>query len=276
MLIIPSHLGTAKPINDLPKPGAIVGILPIVAECRATAQGLARRLGAKLIDSSPTEGLYLACGIEGLSLRLRTVRRRELAIRAELGGGRQAYRAGHASPRGEAIARACGLPRYGSRYVVDATAGLGRDAHILARLGARVTLLERSPVILALLEDGFDRASRQTQSLDWLARMRLIGGDATVWLRSCATVQRPEVVFLDPMYPRQTKGAAPGKEMQILQALLGTADDAGSLLQAARAAASDRVVVKRPRQAEPLAGESPHYRIIGRSTRFDVYLHSCE
>lgn len=272
MLIIPSHAGTAKPINDLPKSGTIAGILPIVPECRTTAQGLARRLGAKLIDSSPTEGLYLACGIEGLSLRLRTAGR-ELAIHAELGGGRQAYRAGHASPRGEAIARACGLPRYGSRSVVDATAGLGRDAHILARLGARVTLLERSPVVLALLEDGLDRASRQTQSLGWLARMRLIGGDATVWLRSCATVQRPEVVFLDPMYPRQTKGAAPGKEMQILQALLGTTDDAASLLQAARAAASNRVVVKRPRHAEPLAGESPNYQIIGRSTRFDVYLH---
>ncbi|MCO6442435.1 MAG: class I SAM-dependent methyltransferase [Nitrococcus mobilis] len=257
----------------MPKPGTLAGILPSVEECRAAARRLAGRLGAKLIDSPPTEGLYLACSVEGLWLRLRTARR-DLAIRAELGAGRQAYRAGHASPRGEAIARACGLPRYGPRYVVDATAGLGRDAHILARLGARVTLLERSPVILALLEDGLDRASRQTQSLGWLGRMRLIGGDAAVWLRSCTAAQRPEVVFLDPMYPRQTKGGAPGKEMQILQALLGTADDAGSLLQAARAAASDRVVVKRPRQAEPLAGELPHYRIIGRSTRFDVYLHS--
>ncbi len=272
MPIIASQAGKTKPINNLPKSGTIAGILPSVAECRATAWGLAKRLGAKLIDSPPAEGLYLACSIEGLWLRLRTAHR-DLAIRAEFGAGRQAYRAGHASPRSEAIARACGLRRYGPRYVVDATAGLGRDAHILARLGARVTLLEQSPVILALLEDGFDRASRQTQSLDWLGHMRLIGGDAAIWLRSCAPAQRPEVVFLDPMYPRQAKGGAPRKEMQILQALLGNADDTDSLLQAARAAALDRVVVKRPRHAGPLAGEAPHYRITGRSTRFDVYLH---
>ncbi|HET8700481.1 MAG TPA: class I SAM-dependent methyltransferase [Nitrococcus sp.] len=250
----------------------IAGILAITEESHAAARRLAGRLGATLLDYPPATGLYLACSTEGLWLRLRTGRR-ELAIRAELGSGRQAYRAERASPRGEAIARACGLPRHGSRHVVDATAGLGRDAHVLAQLGARVMLIEHSPVIFALLADAFDRAARHMQVPSWLERMHLIEADAAAWLSACVPQERPAVVYLDPMYPRRAKRAAPSKEMQVLQALLGTAgDETDSLLQAALRAASDRVVVKRPRHAEPLAGQRPDYQIPGRSTRFDVYL----
>lgn len=273
MLTTPSRPGTTNPISSLPRAAGLVGILSTADECHAAAWALARRLDAKLIECPPPRGLYLACSPEALWLRLRTARR-ELAVRAQLSGGHQAYRADRASPRGEAIARACGLPRHGERQVVDATAGLGRDAHILARLGARVTLIERSPVIFALLQDACERAARQAQALSWLARMRLIAGDAAAWLRACTAKERPQVVYLDPMYPRQTKRAAPGKEMQVLQALLGVVDTSDALLQVAQQTASERVVVKRPRHAEPLAGERPDYQIIGRSTRFDVYRSS--
>lgn len=271
MRTIPCLSGTAKLISDLPASGGIAGILPIGEEHHSAARRLATRLGTTLLDCPPSQGLYLACATQGLWLRLRTARR-ELAIRADLGAGGQARRGGRASPRGEAIARACGLLRHGPRHIVDATAGLGRDAHILARVGARVTLIERSAVLVMLLEDGLERAARQDRNLSWLERMRLIAGDAAAWLRSAAAQERPEVVFLDPMYPPRAKAAAPRKEMQVLQALLGGVDDSHRLLQAARETASDRVVVKRPRHAQTLAQQAPHYQIAGRSTRFDVYL----
>ena len=38
--------------------------------------------------------------------------------------------------------------------LLDATAGLGRDAFVLAELGCTLTLIERQPLIAALLEDG--------------------------------------------------------------------------------------------------------------------------
>lgn len=265
------YKGTVKPINDLPDSVDLIGILPITGEWRPTAWRLAHRLDAKLIDCPPTQGLFLACGPKGLGLRLRTGRR-ELAVRSEFNTGRQAYRAGRASPRGEAIARACGLVRHGSRQVVDATAGLGGDAHILARLGARVTLVERSPIIFALLEDAVERAAQRPQISSWLTRIRLIAGDAAIWLQACPAQEQPSVVYLDPMYPRRATHAAPGKEMQVLQAVLGSAEEGSdALLQVARRSASERVVVKRPRRAEPLAGQPPDYQLVGRSTRFDVY-----
>ncbi|MDN5869392.1 MAG: class I SAM-dependent methyltransferase [Nitrococcus sp.] len=259
----------------MPGSAGLVGVLPTAEECHAAARALARRLDAKLIECPPARGLYLACSPEALWLRLRTAGR-ELAVRAQLSGGQQAYRADRASARGEAIARACGLARHGSRQVVDATAGLGRDAYILAQLGARVTLIERSPVVFALLEDACERAARRAPTLSSLARMRLIAGDAAAWLRTCTRKERPQVVYLDPMYPRQIKRAAPRKEMQVLQVLLGVVDTADTLLQVAQQTATERVVVKRPRHAEPLAGERPDYQIVGRSTRFDVYRGAAE
>ena len=60
--------------------------------------------------------------------------------------------------------------------------------------------------------------------------------------------------------------------MQLLQRLLGEEADPAELLEAARASATERVVVKRPRRAPPLAGTAPHHSLTGRSTRFDVYV----
>jgi 16S rRNA (guanine1516-N2)-methyltransferase len=42
--------------------------------------------------------------------------------------------------------------------VIDGTAGLGKDAFVLAGLGCKVTLVERHPVVVALLADGLARA----------------------------------------------------------------------------------------------------------------------
>ena len=38
--------------------------------------------------------------------------------------------------------------------VIDATAGLGRDAFVLASIGCQVRLVERHPVVYLLLQDG--------------------------------------------------------------------------------------------------------------------------
>ena len=66
-----------------------------------------------------------------------------MAHRRKFGGG-----------RGEAVAKAVGIKGDYLPDVVDATAGLGRDAFVLASVGCRVRMLERNPVVAALLDDG--------------------------------------------------------------------------------------------------------------------------
>ncbi|MDZ7809139.1 MAG: class I SAM-dependent methyltransferase [Arhodomonas sp.] len=73
------------------------------------------------------------------------------------------------------------------------------------------------------------------------------------------------------MYDGRGRTALAGKEMQLLQALLGPPADADELLPAALAAARERVVVERHHRAPPLAGRAPAFTLRGRSTRFDVY-----
>jgi 16S rRNA (guanine1516-N2)-methyltransferase len=156
--------------------------------------------------------------------------------------------------------------------VLDATAGLGRDAFVLAALGCEVTLIERHPLVAALLEDGLRRASADSATAAIAARMRLREGDAIALMRDWSG-DAPQVVYLDPMFPPRDKSALVKKEMRVFRPLVGDDGDAPALLTAALSLASHRVVVKRPRKALALSigGIVPGYALEGKSSRFDVY-----
>ena len=83
--------------------------------------------------------------------------------------------------------------------------------------------------------------------------------------------QRPEVVYLDPMFPHRDKSALVKKDMRVFRSVVGEDLDADALLAPARAVATKRVVVKRPRLAPDLAGVEPQQRMTGQSNRFDLY-----
>jgi len=104
-----------------------------------------------------------------------------------------------------------------------------------------------------------------------MERLHLTEADGRDYLRKLEEEQRPDVVYLDPMYPHRRKTARVGKEMRLLRQLAGDDDDAPELLIAALAGARRRVVVKRPRRAPALVGPQPCFQIIAPNTRFDVY-----
>lgn len=174
----------------------------------------------------------------------------------------------------EALLKAAGVRSGHALRVVDATAGLGQDAFMFANAGCEVVLLERSPLLHALLADGLQRAA---QSED--ARVRAAAGRMTLLLAdSCqfdfaALPAPPDVIYLDPMFPqRRKKSAKVKKNMFMLQQLLDAEPVAEGLLQRALCAASKRVVVKRPRIAGFLDERTPSFQLTGTSSRFDIYL----
>ena len=61
------------------------------------------------------------------------------------------------------------------------------------------------------------------------------------------------------------------KEMRVLRAVTHGDPDAAELLDVARTTARQRVVVKRPRVAEPLRNDVS-LSILSENTRFDVYV----
>lgn len=190
--------------------------------------------------------------------------------------GKMQYRLKQGSANREQIAKAMGLKGQIRPNIWDTTAGLGRDAFILAALGCQIHLIERSPILFFLLQDGLERAALDPIAGPITARMHLRLGDAYHILQELESNSQntplPDIIYLDPMYPSSTKSALNKKEMRIIREIVGADDDADKLLAAALTKAKNRVVVKRPRSGEPLKGPRPHFSIKGTSNRYDIYL----
>ena len=191
-----------------------------------------------------------------------------LAHRQQFGGG-----------RGQAIAKAIGLKSGVTPRVLDATAGLAGDAFVLATLGCPMTLIERSPVLFALIEDAIERASLSDSFQPILANgFDIINADANDYIEQSITSGSapPDVIYIDPMFPERKKSALVKKDMQILQRLhqqdTDDADRENALLLAnALRFARKRVVVKRPIHAPTISDKKPNTSIKSKKTRYDVY-----
>ena len=166
-------------------------------------------------------------------------------------GGAMAHRRKFGGGRGEAVAKAVGIKGSYLPDVVDATAGLGRDAFVLASVGCRVRMLD--PEIGPWLQE----------------RLQLIHASSLTALTDITP--RPQVVYLDPMFPHKQKSALVKKEMRVFQSLVGPDLDADGLLEPARQLATKRVVVKRPDYAPPLADVATTNAVTTKGRRFDIY-----
>ncbi|GGX64474.1 class I SAM-dependent methyltransferase [Saccharospirillum salsuginis] len=211
------------------------------------------------------EGLYLTVTDGALGLAHADTPRQKPVV-VDFLAGKARHRQQHGGGRSQAIAKAVGLAQNPALTILDATAGLGRDAFVLAGLGARVWLLERHPVVRLLLQDGLARG-RQGQP-ELFDRMTLLDGDLS---DRADALPEPDVVYLDPMFPERRSKAAVKKDMALFHELVGADEDADRLLAPALSLAARRVVVKRPRVAPPLAGQAPTYSLTGKSNRFDIY-----
>ena len=207
---------------------------------------------------------------------------------------------------GELLLKATALGKNEGSTVYDLTAGLAQDSCIMALGGAStVHMVEKDSIVIALLEDAFRRMRLVADmctgtgenaedgvsgiAVELLSKLSLEQDDAINVAERLAQVPvtsclRPDICYLDPMFPPRAKSAAVRKNMSILHGLLKTQsyDDKGvrereeaDLLLAALAAARQKVVVKRPMQAPPLGGDlvrkKPSSMIKGSVNRWDVY-----
>ena len=132
-------------------------------------------------------------------------------------------------------------------------------------------MVERSPVVAALLEDGLRRLADAAPEL--YSRFALVHGHSPDVMKNWQG-DVIDAIYLDPMFPHRKKSALVKKEMRLFQQLLGPDEDADELLAPARALAKKRVVVKRPNAADVLAGVQPSMAITSKKHRFDVYIIS--
>ena len=233
------------------------------------AKKLARELNLALVSAPPYPPYLLVLTEQRLELR-QTGGHGPGPVFVDFLSDAMSYRMHRAGLKNEAIARAVGLKKT-RPTVLDGTAGLGKDGFILASMGCRVLLLERCPVIAALLDDGLSRAAEDPEIGHIIDRMTLIGTDSRKFHLS--PDQRPQVVYLDPMYPHRSKSSLVKKEMRFLRDIVGDDPDSGELLTWGLSLATKRVVVKRPKLAGHL-GPAPSLTVKSKKNRFDVYLVS--
>ncbi|MBI6925633.1 MULTISPECIES: class I SAM-dependent methyltransferase [Pseudomonas] len=231
------------------------------------AQAWAQRLGLPLQDDDAQFAVQL--GAEGLQVQ-QLGPQAPGPVRVDFVEGQAAHRRQFGGGNGQMIAKAVGIAQGVRPVVLDATAGLGKDAFVLASLGCHMTLIERQPLVAALLEDGLARARADEQVGPIVARMRLLTGNAIACMRAWEG-EPPQVIYLDPMFPHRDKSALVKKEMRVFRPLVGDDLDAPALLEAALALATHRVVVKRPRKAPIIDGPKPSHGLEGKSSRYDIY-----
>ncbi|SEI54464.1 16S rRNA (guanine1516-N2)-methyltransferase [Allopseudospirillum japonicum] len=195
-------------------------------------------------------------------------------VKADFLQGQVAHRQAFGGGKSQAIAKAVGIAQGIQPCIVDATAGLGRDSAVFAGLGCQVLMLERHPVVHALLGYGLQQAQHQLAAQAFVHQMQCqrvnAGDDLATKIQAWAWPA--EVIYLDPMFPHRDKSAAVKKEMQLFQHLVGPDIDADALLEPALDLAEYRVVVKRPRHAPCLAARTPEMQLKGQSCRFDIYI----
>lgn len=218
------------------------------------------------------EGLYLVVDGDRLSLQ-QGGKKAPGPVSVDFVSGASAHRRKYGGGKGQSIAKAVGISSAYKPSVLDATAGLGRDAFVLATLGCQMTMIERHPVVYLLLKSGLQCAQGEEDVADIMARMRLLQGNSIELLANWFNkgFAQPDIVYLDPMFPHSKASAEAKKEMKLFRSLVGADLDEDELWAQAHEIARCRVVVKRPAKAPPLAGRAPSYVLAGKANRFDIY-----
>lgn len=228
---------------------------------------LADELGSELIyeiNSSENSGLVLCYDERGLFLT-----DGELCVRSDFADMQKRLKA--AGAKTELILKAAKIKKDRSEIrIVDATAGMGEDAVILAAAGYNVTMYEKDPVIAAILNDNMERSAKNPLLAPVIERMTLIKGDSVEAMK-CMNGEA-DIILLDPMFPARSKSALIKKKFQLIHLIEAPCDNEEELLNAAFAANPKKILVKRPVKGAFLANKKPDYSISGKAIRYDCFV----
>ena len=180
------------------------------------------------------------------------------------------HRLKYGKGRGQNLAKAVGMKFNKNRNIIDATAGLGYDSFILASLGAKVTLIERSQKMHELLQNGINEGISFGGEIEKIInRMELLFGDSKDILPKLT----PEVIMIDTMYKERKKTALVKNNMRLVREIVGPDSDYIELLKVALNCAKNRVVLKQPRYADPINEiRKCSHQILGKTIRYDIFM----
>ena len=226
------------------------------------AESFARKTGAPIVDK-PGEYLTIHFDSKGVSLS-----GFGLTYQGDF-AETMMHRVTNGRLQHEMLVKAASSEKEG-RKAIDATAGMGEDAFLLAAQGYEVTLYEQNPVVAALLKDAIRRAKKNQILKDIAGRMKVVEADS---VESMSKLLDPvDVIYLDPTFPARQKSSLINKKLQLIQKLGPPCSEETDLFDAALKVGPSRIIVKRPLKSEYLAGREPSYTLKGKAIRYDCYV----
>lgn len=224
------------------------------------AEAFARRIGAE-ISEKPGPKLTILFHAKGVSLT-------GYGLSYQGDFENMLHRVTNGRLQHEMLVRAAKSDKPG-RKAIDATAGMGEDAFLLAAQGYEVTLFEQNPVIAVLLKDALRRAKKHPVLKDIASRMNLVQDNSVEGMSKL--LEPVDVIYLDPMFPARQKSSLINKKLQLIQKLEPPCSEETDLFDAAISASPSKIIVKRPLKSEFLAGRKPSYTLNGKAIRYDCY-----
>ena len=224
------------------------------------AEAFARRIGAE-ISEKPGPKLTILFHAKGVSLT-------GYGLSYQGDFENMLHRVKNGRLQHEMLVRAAKSDKPG-RKAIDATAGMGEDAFLLAAQGYEVTLFEQNPVIAVLLKDALRRAKKHPVLKDIASRMNLVQDNSVEGMSKL--LDPVDVIYLDPMFPARQKSSLINKKLQLIQKLEPPCSEETDLFDAAISASPSKIIVKRPLKSEFLAGRKPSYTLNGKAIRYDCY-----
>ena len=167
--------------------------------------------------------------------------------------------------------------------LIDATCGTGKDSLFFIKQGIKTLGYERSPYLAPLLWDAKRRALADPELgpilkenfffcfSDAVKHQGCLSSEHLTSVPNSNEFKKPDIIFLDPMFPPKRKKALPKKEMVIFSELVGADHDQETLLKWALDLRPQRVIVKRPIWADPPESFVPDTSYQGKTVRFDTY-----
>ena len=227
---------------------------------RDMAEAFARRTGYRIVEK---QGEYLTVlfSAKGVSLT-------GFGLTYQGDFENMLHRVTNGRLQHEMLVRAAKSEKPG-RKAIDATAGMGEDAFLLAACGYEMMLYEQNPVVAVLLKDALRRAKKHPKLKDIVARMQLVEGNSIDELKS--RVDDIDLIYLDPMFPGRQKSGLINKKLQLIQKLEPPCSDEVELFETAIQAKPSKIIVKRPLKSPFLAGKNPTYELKGKAIRYDCY-----
>lgn len=224
------------------------------------AEAFARRIGAE-ISEKPGPKLTILFHAKGVSLT-------GYGLSYQGDFENMLHRVTNGRLQHEMLVRAAKSDKPG-RKAIDATAGMGEDAFLLAAQGYEVTLFEQNPVIAVLLKDALRLAKKHPVLKDIASRMNLVQDNSVEGMSKL--LDPVDVIYLDPMFPARQKSSLINKKLQLIQKLEPPCSEETDLFDAAISASPSKIIVKRPLKSEFLAGRKPSYTLNGKAIRYDCY-----